>query len=603
MAQPDAQPQPDGAMVPATADATPINGADAVVEEVAAEAPAPVAEAESAAAEADTPAAAAAPVDVAEVAAEEPTAEVAASVAEAEAAAEVAAAAPAAVAEVAAEEPTAAAAASVAEAEAAGEVAAAAPAAVAEAAAEEPTAEVAASVAEAEAAGEAAAAAPAAVAEAAAEEPAAEAAASVAEAEAAGEVAAAAPAAVAEAAAEEPTAAASASAAEAEAAGEEAAAAPADAAEAAAAPAAEAAPARPALPFRRGQVVDGVVLTTAPTEVRMDLGDGHEGIIPGRELEGMPREQIEALQPGATIPVYVVNPQDHQGNIRLSVTHAQEELDWRKAEACHKSQEVFQSVIAGYNKGGLIVRFGRVRGFVPQSQFGGERRSASGGTPEERWSGMVNQPIAVKVIEVDRSRNRLILSERAAAREQREVRKERLINELEVGEVRQGRVVSLVDFGAFVDIGGAEGLVHLTEISWQHVTHPRDALKIGAEVRVEVISVDPQRKRIGLSIRRQAADPWDTVAIDYKVGQLVQGLITKMTNFGAFARLVAAPEIEGLIHISELAEQRVTHPREVVSEGETLTLRVVKMDVAERRLGLSLKAVNSAEYLDQDWLS
>ncbi len=381
------------------------------------------------------------------------------------------------------------------------------------------------------------------------------------------------------------------------------AAAPADAAEAAAAPAAEAAPARPALPFRRGQVVDGVVLTTAPTEVRMDLGDGHEGIIPGRELEGMPREQIEALQPGATIPVYVVNPQDHQGNIRLSVTHAQEELDWRKAEACHKSQEVFQSVIAGYNKGGLIVRFGRVRGFVPQSQFGGERRSASGGTPEERWSGMVNQPIAVKVIEVDRSRNRLILSERAAAREQREVRKERLINELEVGEVRQGRVVSLVDFGAFVDIGGAEGLVHLTEISWQHVTHPRDALKIGAEVRVEVISVDPQRKRIGLSIRRQAADPWDTVAIDYKVGQLVQGLITKMTNFGAFARLVAAPEIEGLIHISELAEQRVTHPREVVSEGETLTLRVVKMDVAERRLGLSLKAVNSAEYLDQDWLS
>ncbi len=498
MAQPDAQPQSDGAMVPATADATPVNGADAVVEEVAAEAAAPVAEAESAAAEADTPAAAA-PADVAEATAEEPAAEAAASVAEAEAA---------------------------------GEVAAAAPADVAEAAAEEPAAEVAASAAEAEAA-----------------------------------------------------------------------AAPAEAAEAAAAPAAEAAPARPPLPFRRGQVVDGVVLTTAPTEVRMDLGDGHEGIIPGRELEGMPREQIEALQPGATIPVYVVNPQDHQGNIRLSVTHAQEELDWRKAEACHKSQEVFQSVIAGYNKGGLIVRFGRVRGFVPQSQFGGERRSASGGTPEERWSGMVNQPIAVKVIEVDRSRNRLILSERAAAREQREVRKERLISELQVGEVRQGRVVSLVDFGAFVDIGGAEGLVHLTEISWQHVTHPRDALKIGAEVRVEVISVDPQRKRIGLSIRRQAADPWDTVAIDYKVGQLVQGLITKMTNFGAFARLVAAPEIEGLIHISELAEQRVTHPREVVSEGETLTLRVVKMDVAERRLGLSLKAVNSAEYLDQDWLS
>ncbi len=556
MAQPDAQPQSDGAMAPAAADASPANGVEAVVEEVATEAPAPVAGAESAAAEADTPAATAA--DEAESAADE--------AAPAAAAGEAVAAEPAPAAEVmAADEAESAAeevAAPEAETEAAGEMAAAAPAEAAEAAAEEPAAEVAAAYG----------------AESAAEEVAEEVAAPEAETEAAGEMAAAAPAEAAEAVAEEPAA-------------------------AAPAPAAEAAPAHPASPFRRGQVVDGTVLTTAPTEVRMDLGDGHEGIIPGRELERMPREQIEQLQPGAVIPVYVVNPHDHQGNIRLSVTHAQEELDWRKAEACHKSQEVFQSMIAGYNKGGLIVRFGRVRGFVPQSQIGGARRSASGGTPEERWSGMVNQPIAVKVIEVDRSRNRLILSERAAAREQREESKERLISELQVGEVRQGRVVSLVDFGAFVDIGGAEGLVHLTEISWQHVTHPRDALKIGAEVRVEVISVDPRRKRIGLSIRRQAADPWDTVAIDYKVGQLVQGLITKLTNFGAFARLVAAPEIEGLIHISELAEQRVTHPREVVNEGETLTLRVVKMDVAERRLGLSLKAVNSAEYLDQDWLA
>ena len=574
MAQPDAQPQSDGAMAPAAADASPANGAEAVVEEVATEAPAPVAGAESAAVEADTPAATAA--DEAESAADDS--------APAATAGEALAAEPAPAAEVmaadgaesAAEEVAEEVAAPEAETESAGEMAAAAPAEAAAAAAEEPAAEVMAADG----------------AESAAEEVAEEVAAPEAETESAGEMAAAAPAEAAAAAAEEPAAEVAAPVAEAAAAGE-----------VAATPAAEAAPAHPASPFRRGQVVDGTVLTTAPTEVRMDLGDGHEGIIPGRELERMPREQIEQLQPGAVIPVYVVNPHDHQGNIRLSVTHAQEELDWRKAEACHKSQEVFQSMIAGYNKGGLIVRFGRVRGFVPQSQIGGARRSASGGTPEERWSGMVNQPIAVKVIEVDRSRNRLILSERAAAREQREESKERLISELQVGEVRQGRVISLVDFGAFVDIGGAEGLVHLTEISWQHVTHPRDALKIGAEVRVEVISVDPRRKRIGLSIRRQAADPWDTVAIDYKVGQLVQGLITKLTNFGAFARLVAAPEIEGLIHISELAEQRVTHPREIVNEGETLTLRVVKMDVAERRLGLSLKAVNSAEYLDQDWLA
>ncbi len=159
---------------------------------------------------------------------------------------------------------------------------------------------------------------------------------------------------------------------------------------------------------------------------------------------------------------------------------------------------------------------------------------------------MVNEPIAVKVMEVDRVRNRLILSERAAARESRESRKESLISHLEVGEVRTGRVVSLVDFGAFVDIGGAEGLVHLTELSWTHVTHPKELLQVGQEVKVEVISVDPDAKRIGLSMKRQAADPWDTVATDYSIGQLVQGVVTKMTKFGAFVRLVDVPEIEGL---------------------------------------------------------
>jgi small subunit ribosomal protein S1 len=316
----------------------------------------------------------------------------------------------------------------------------------------------------------------------------------------------------------------------------------------------------------------------------------------------MNRETLEMLKPGVVVPVYVVNPHDHQGNVVLSVNRALEERDWQMAEEYRASQQVYESRVAGYNKGGLIVRFGRVRGFVPQSQISAERRVLlEGGTPEERWSEMVNETIAVKVMEVDRSRNRLILSERAAAREVRESRKENLIQDLQVGEVRTGRVVSLVDFGVFVDIGGAEGLVHLTELSWQHLTHPREVLKVGEEVRVEIISVDPERKRIGLSMKSQAADPWDTVAIEYNVGQLVQGTITKLTKFGAFAQLVNAPEIEGLVHISELSDQRVNHPREVVKEGDTLTLRVVKMDIENRRLGLSLKRVNSPEYLDQDW--
>jgi small subunit ribosomal protein S1 len=352
----------------------------------------------------------------------------------------------------------------------------------------------------------------------------------------------------------------------------------------------------------RGQLLEGAVSRTSPMEVFVDLGDGLEGVIPGRELDRMNRPTVEALKPGAPVTVYVVNPHDHQGNILLSVNRAIEELDWQEAESYQKSQRVYEGHIAGYNKGGLIVRFGRLRGFVPQSQISDERRALlSGDTPQERWETMVNQPISVKVVEVDRSRNRLILSERAASREVREKRKETLVGELNVGDVRVGRVVSLEDFGAFVDIGGAEGLVHLTELSWKHVTHPKEVLRVGQQVKVEVISLDKKRKRIGLSIKRQEADPWDEVATTYAVGQLVQGTVTKLTKFGAFARLVDAPDIEGLVHISELSDERVNHPKDVVQEGDKLTLRVVKIDVKNRRLGLSLKRVNSAEYLDMDW--
>ena len=353
--------------------------------------------------------------------------------------------------------------------------------------------------------------------------------------------------------------------------------------------------------LKRGDLVDGTVIATSPTQITVDV-EGKEGIIPTNELERMNKRMLESLRAGENIKVYVVNPHDHNGNIILSLNRAAEEIDWQRAEEYRQSQEVYETRIAGYNKGGLIVRFGRLRGFVPQSQMSADRRRVvSGETPEDRWGQMVNEPILVKVMEVDRARNRLILSERSASRESREKRKENLISQLTLGEVRTGRVVSLEDFGAFIDVGGAEGLVHLTELSWQHVTHPREVLQVGQEVKVEVISIDPDNKRIGLSMKRQAPDPWDTVATRYEVGQLVQGMVTKLTKFGAFAQLVDVPEIEGLIHISELSDKRVNHPREVVNENDKLTLRVVKIDVKNRRLGLSLKRVNSAEYLDQDW--
>jgi len=207
------------------------------------------------------------------------------------------------------------------------------------------------------------------------------------------------------------------------------------------------------------------------------------------------------------------------------------------------------------------------------------------------------------VIEVDRQRNRLILSERSAAREAREVLKERLISELAIGEIRSGHVISLADFGAFVDIGGADGLVHISEISWKRVSNPREVLSVGQEVQVKVLGVDPDRNRISLSIRELEENPWEKILDQYDEGQLVEGTITKLTKFGAFAKLVGLEDygIEGLVHISELSDRHITHPSEVVQEGQVLTLRVIRVDALRHRIGLSLKRVESSDYADRDW--
>jgi small subunit ribosomal protein S1 len=213
---------------------------------------------------------------------------------------------------------------------------------------------------------------------------------------------------------------------------------------------------------------------------------------------------------------------------------------------------------------------------------------------------MVGEELELKIIEIDRSRNRLILSERAAVREQRKQQKEKLLTELQEGDIREGQVISLCDFGAFVDLGGADGLVHLSELSWRRVAHPGDVVAVGDQVKVYVLNVDRERKRIGLSLKRLERDPWETVGERYHVDQLVEGTITKLVKFGAFARIFDE-DIEGLIHVSELSEERITHPREVVQEGDVRTLRVIRIDPQQRRIGLSLRRVDSSEYLDVDW--
>jgi small subunit ribosomal protein S1 len=223
----------------------------------------------------------------------------------------------------------------------------------------------------------------------------------------------------------------------------------------------------------------------------------------------------------------------------------------------------------------------------------------TGDTPDQRWSKMVGEPITVRVIEVDRERRRLILSERAASTETRESVKDRILEELKEGDVRTGRVTSLADFGAFVNINGADGLVHLSEISWDRINKPDEVLKIGEEVNVKIISIDREKKRIGLSIRQLQNDPWGNQVSHITVGQLVEGKITKLAKFGAFARLEG--DIEGLIHISELSEKRIEHPKEVLKEGDVVTLRVLKIDTENHRIGLSLRRVDSPAYSEMDW--
>lgn len=349
----------------------------------------------------------------------------------------------------------------------------------------------------------------------------------------------------------------------------------------------------------QGEIRTGVIATIRENEVLVSIGTKSEGIISGRELEQIPSEERASFEVGLEIPVFVIAPEDANGNVVLSYLRAREQKDWELVEDLLERNEIYDSKVVGYNKGGLIVPIGGLRGFVPASQISLTRKSAVGETPEQRWNKMVGESMQVRVIEVDRERRRLILSERMALHETRETLKDRLLDELQEGSVRTGRVTSLADFGAFVNIEGADGLVHLSEISWERIDHPNQVLKVGQEIQVKVISVDHDRKRIGLSIRQLQDDPWTQKVSHLKEGMLVEGTITHLTKFGAFARL--GDDIEGLIHVSELSEQRVGHPKEVLHEGDVVTLRVIKIDPERRRIGLSLRKVDSPAYADLDW--
>lgn len=345
--------------------------------------------------------------------------------------------------------------------------------------------------------------------------------------------------------------------------------------------------------LKYGDVLDGTVMQRDRDEFLVDIGSKSEGIIPSKEYSTLNAEELNAINPGDQVLVFVVQPENQDGHTVLSIDKARQEKSWRNLQEQYDKNDVLQAQVTNYNKGGLLVNLDGVRGFVPASQVT-EIRGGDDASKQADMARLVGTHLQLKVIEINRHRNRLILSERMAVQERRDAMKERLIENLKEGETRTGRVSSIADFGAFVDIGGADGLVHLSEISWSRVKHPSEVLKVGDEVNVYVLSVNPTEKKIALSIKRTQPEPWSRVASKYEIGQVVPATVTQLANFGAFARIEDG--IEGLIHVSELSDERVNHPREVVQEGQEVMVRIIRIDAQRRRMGLSLRRASEGGF-------
>ncbi len=340
---------------------------------------------------------------------------------------------------------------------------------------------------------------------------------------------------------------------------------------------------------QRGELREGLIMHIEENGVLVSIGTKREGIIPAQDLRQMGEDFINSLKVGDTVQVYVQEPENRDGDLILSLTMVQVAKDWEVAEQLFQDGGIVRCKVIGFNKGGLLVQFNRIRGFVPASQVAQLHGRTAADERQQALQKMVNQEIPLKVIEVDRERNRLVLSERAATQEWRKVQKHRLLTELQPGDVLVGRVNQLTNFGAFIDLGGADGLAHISELSWQRVNHPREVLQPGQEVKVVVVEIDRERERIGLSIRQLQNNPWETIDQRYTLGQLVTGPVTNVTPFGAFVQIEEA--VEGLIHASELDADPQAQPRDILQPGQIVTARVISLDRQRQRMGLSLRRI------------
>jgi small subunit ribosomal protein S1 len=337
--------------------------------------------------------------------------------------------------------------------------------------------------------------------------------------------------------------------------------------------------------INEGEVVRGKVVRVDKDEVLVDIGYKSEGVIPVSELSiRRSVNPADEVQLGDEIDALVMTKEDAEGRLILSKKRARFEMAWKRIEQAAESGEPVEGIVIEVVKGGLILDLG-VRGFLPASLVDIRR--------VQDLDEFMGQTLRCKVIELNRSRNNVVLSRRAVLEEERREMRQAILDRLSPGDVVEGTISNIVDFGAFVDLEGIDGLIHISELSWSHVNHPSEILDIGQEVRVKVLDIDRERQRISLGLKQTQSDPWQEVIDSYDQGDVVEGRVTKVVTFGAFIEIV--PGVEGLVHISELAAHHVENPREIVSQGQMVRAKIIEMDAERRRLSLSLKRVEDGE--------
>jgi small subunit ribosomal protein S1 len=337
--------------------------------------------------------------------------------------------------------------------------------------------------------------------------------------------------------------------------------------------------------INEGEVVHGTVVRVDKDEVLVDIGYKSEGVIPVAELSIRrsvnPADEVSL---GEEVDALVLTKEDAEGRLILSKKRARFELAWKKIEAAAESGEPVVGKVIEVVKGGLILDLG-VRGFLPASLVDIRR--------VQDLDEFMSTELRCKVIELNRSRNNVVLSRRAVLEDERKEQRQQILDRLNPGDIVDGTISNIVDFGAFVDLDGMDGLIHISELSWSHVNHPSEVLEIGQEVKVKVLDIDRDRQRISLGLKQTQSDPWQQVIESYNEGDVVEGRVTKVVTFGAFVEIL--PGVEGLVHISELAQHHVENPREVVSQGDAVNVLILEVDADRRRLSLSLKRVEEGQ--------